>query len=140
MKESDMITPVNDYGITKAAATLFCQKEAIRNNLPIITFRLFSPYGYFEDKSRLIPLVIASALKNQSIELSSPNNVRDFIFIEDVVDAYIKAIDSESNPGEIYNISSGEQHQISDVVSLILQITNSNSKIVWGKAKSRQDR
>ncbi len=137
MKESDIITPVNDYGVTKAAATLFCQKEAIRNNLPIITFRLFSPYGYFEDKSRLIPLVIASALKNQSMELSFPDNVRDFIFIEDVVNAYIKTTENKSNPGEIYNIGSGEQHQISDVVNLVLQITNSNSKIAWGKVKKQ---
>lgn len=137
MKESDIIVPVNDYGVTKAAATLFCQKEAIRNNLPIITFRLFSPYGYFEDKSRLIPSVIVSALKNQSIELSFPNNVRDFIFIEDVVDAYIKATESKSNPGEIFNIGTGKQHKISDVVNLVLQITNSNSKIVWGKAKKQ---
>lgn len=137
MKESDIIAPVNDYGVTKAAATLFCQKEAIRNNLPIITFRLFSPYGYFEDKSRLIPSVIVSALENQSIELSSPNNVRDFIFIEDVVDAYIKATESKSNPGEIFNIGTGKQHQISNVVNLVLQITNSNSKIVWGKAKKQ---
>jgi len=137
MKESDIIAPVNDYGVTKAAATLFCQKEAIRNNLPIITFRLFSPYGYFEDKSRLIPSLIISALENQSIELSFPNNVRDFIFIEDVVDAYIKATESKSNPGEIYNIGSGEQHQISDVANLVLQITNSNSKIAWGKAKKQ---
>lgn len=137
MKESDTIAPVNDYGITKAAATLFCYKEAIRNNFPIVTFRLFSPYGYFEDKTRLIPSVIMRALKNQSIELSSPNNVRDFIFIEDVVDAYIKATGSKSNLGEIFNIGTGKQHQISDVVNLVLQITNSNSKIVWGKAKKQ---
>lgn len=137
MKESDIIAPINDYGVTKGAATLFCQKEAIRNNLSIITFRLFSPYGYFEDKSRLIPSLIVSALKNQSIELSFPNNVRDFIFIEDVVDAYIKATESKSNPGEIFNIGTGKQRQVSDVVNLVLQITNSNSKIAWGKAKKQ---
>ncbi len=137
MKESDIIAPVNDYGVTKGAATLFCQKEAIRNNLPIITFRLFSPYGYFEDKSRLIPSVIISAFENKSIELSFPNNVRDFIFIEDVVDAYIKATKSKNNPGEIFNIGTGKQHKISEVVNLVLKITNSNSKIVWGKVKKQ---
>jgi len=137
MKETDILAPINDYGIIKTAVTLFCQKEAIRNNLPIITLRLFSPYGYFEDKSRLIPSIIVNALKNQPIELSFPNNVRDFIFIEDVVNAYIKATENKSNPGEIFNIGTGKQHRVSDVVSLVLQITNSNSKVVWGKVKKQ---
>lgn len=137
MKESDILAPINDYGIIKTAVTLFCQKEAIRNNLPIITLRLFSPYGYFEHKSRLMPSIIINALRNQPIELSFPNNVRDFIFIDDVVNAYIKAIENKSNPGEIFNIGTGKQHQISDVVNLILQITNSNSKIIWGKVKKQ---
>lgn len=137
IKESDLTAPVNDYGVTKTAATLFCQKEAIRNNLPIITFRLFSPYGYFEDKSRLIPSVITRAFENKSIELSFPRNVRDFIFIEDVVDAYMKAIGCKINPGDIFNIGTGKQRQISDVASLVLQITSSNSRIVWGKVKNQ---
>lgn len=137
MKESDILVPINDYGVIKTAVTLFCQKEAIRNNLPIITLRLFSPYGFFEDKSRLIPSIIINALKNQPIELSFPNNVRDFIFIEDVASAYIKAAENKSNPGEIFNIGTGKQHRVSDVVSLVLRITNSNSKIVWGKVKKQ---
>lgn len=137
MKESDILVPINDYGIIKTAVTLFCQKEAIRNNLPIVTLRLFSPYGYFEDKSRLVPTIIINALKNKPIELSFPNNVRDFIFIEDVVNAFIKATESKTNPGEVFNIGAGKQHRVSDVVSLVLQITNSNSKIVWGKVKKQ---
>lgn len=137
MKESDIPAPINDYGVIKTAVTLFCQKEAIRNNLPIITLRLFSPYGYVEDKSRLIPSIIINALKNKPIELSFPNIVRDFIFIEDVVNAFIKATESKTNPGEVFNIGAGKQHQVSDVVSLVLQITNSNSKIAWGKVEKQ---
>jgi len=40
------------------------------------SFQIFSPYGYFEDKSRLIPSVILNALKNKLIALSSPSNVK----------------------------------------------------------------
>lgn len=140
MKESDIIEPINDYGVSKAASTLLCQKEAIRNNLPIITLRLFSPYGYFEEKTRLIPWIILNVLRNDSITLSSPNNVRDFIHIEDVVNAYIKAAQTACNPGEIFNIGSGTQHSVSDIVRVVLQLTKSNVKPLWGKveAHSRQ--
>ncbi len=132
MKETDILVPINDYGVSKAAATLFCQKEAIRNNLPIITLRNFTPFGYFEEKTRLIPDVTLSAIAGKPIKVSTPTNVRDFIFIEDVVDAYIHATKIKFNPGEIFNLGSGKQHSVGEVVRLILQITKSESHVEWG--------
>lgn len=132
MKESDVLSPINNYGVIKSAITLYCQKEAIRNNLPIINFRLFTPFGYFEGKNRLIPDVILNALEGRPIKVSSPGHVRDFIFIEDVVRVYIKAAKMQHNPGEIYNIGSGTQHSVKDIVEKILEITKSKSDVQWG--------
>lgn len=138
MKESDIITPINDYGITKACATLYAQKEGIRNNLPIVSFRLFTPYGLYEDGSRLIPSVILSALKNEPIKVSVPTSVRDFIFISDLVEAYINTAKVEFKPGDILNIGSGKCYSIKDVVDMILEITNSKSKVVWGGVEKQE--
>lgn len=132
MKESDMLMPINNYGVIKSAITLYCQKEAIRNNLPIINFRLFTPFGYFEGKNRLIPDVILSALEGRPIKVSNPAHVRDFIFIEDVIRAYIQAVKMQHNPGEIYNIGSGTQYSVKDIVEKILEITKSKSAVQWG--------
>lgn len=139
MNETDMLEPVNDYSITKVAASLYSQKHAKVTKKPIITFRLSSPYGYYEEKSRLIPWVILHALQNKPIQLSLAQNVRDFIFVEDVVNAYIKATEVKINPGEVYNIGSGKQHTIKEVVDVILKLTESNSKIEWG-AMQQQER
>lgn len=139
MRESDVLEPINDYGVTKAAATLYCQKEAIRNKLPIVTLRLFTPYGYFEDKNRLIPSVILSALKNESIRVSVPTSVRDFVFIEDVIDAYLQATHTTFTPGEILNIGSGKQNTIENIVNTIMEITKSGSIIKW-RVVRQQDR
>lgn len=132
MKESDMLSPINNYGVVKSAITLYCQKEAIRNSLPIISFRPFTPFGYFEGKNRLIPDVSLSALDGRPIKVSSPAHVRDFVFIEDVVNAYIQATKIQHNPGEIYNIGSGIQYSVKDIVEKILKITGSKSEIQWG--------
>lgn len=141
MNESALPAPINDYGVTKTAATLFCSKIARSENLPIITFRLFSPYGYFEEKNRLIPSIILSLMKNEPINLSSPTYVRDFIFIDDVIDAYIKALEFPLKPGQIFNIGSGKQHSVKDVLAAILQETKTNPTIVWDSVKkqARQD-
>lgn len=130
-REIDALRPVNDYGITKGAATLFCQKKALKDGLPIITLRLYSPFGYYDESERLIPTVILKALRNDIIKVSSGKNVRDFVFIEDVLDAYMKVLNKNVTPGDIFNIGSGVQHSVEDVVQEIVSYIGSNSKISW---------
>lgn len=131
MCETDVLAPINDYGVSKAAVSLFCQKIAQTENLPIVTFRLFSPYGPFESKERFVPTVISYMLANKPLELSSPVFVRDFVFVQDVVDAYLTAIDQKIPYGTILNIGSGKQHALVDVVNLVRGYTNSTSHVIW---------
>ncbi len=131
MCEEDILEPINDYGVTKSAATLYCQKIAKIEQMPIVTLRLFSPYGYYDDKKRLISYVIKQAIKNEPIALSSKTNVRDFIYIKDVVSAYLATTKSKLLPGEIINIGSGKQHSVYDIVMGILNLTKSSSSIHW---------
>lgn len=131
MNETDFLCPINDYGVTKAAATLYCQKVALTESLPIVTLRLFSPYGYGDNIKRLIPFVIKKALIHEPISLSSKENVRDFIAIEDVVEAYLQTMRVSVNPGEIFNIGSGKQHSVYAIVSKIVEITKSKSQLQW---------
>jgi len=134
MKETDLLEPLSVYGVTKAAADLYCHVIAKEENIPAVTLRLFSPYGYYDERSRLISSVILSCLKHRNPKLSSPDSVRDFIFIEDVVDAYKKVIDNKDRvKGEIFNIGSGKQHTTEDVVKNIVKLTGSKVKPEWGK-------
>jgi len=132
MRETDLLEPIFDYAITKAAVTLYCQKESIRSNLPIVTFRLFTPFGHYEELYRLIPTVVKNAIENKPIKVSTPKTVRDFIFIEDVVDAYLQATKMPLPNGEILNIGTGKQNSIGEIVKLCLQISQSKSKVLWG--------
>ncbi|CAN5154947.1 NAD(P)-dependent oxidoreductase [soil metagenome] len=131
MRETDVLKPINDYGVTKAAATLFAQKIAIRENLPIITFRLFYAYGPYE-VNRFVPNVILSALKHTDIDASKATIVRDFVHVEDIVSAYIKAAEVNTQPGRIFNIGSGKQHTLKEAAEIVLRMTKSKSKISWG--------
>lgn len=139
MKETDLLEANNLYGITKAASTLYCQYIARKENLPIITVRPFAVYGYYEDKKRLIPAVIKSCLLNQPLKLSSPHSVRDFIFIEDIITGYSKIIKKASAlKGEIFNLGTGRQNTIAEVVRLVKKITHSTSKAEYGQVKAAQ--
>jgi len=132
IKESDTLEPVSSYGAAKTSSTLFCQSVFRRNQLPIVNLRLFSPYGYYEAARRLIPSVIISCLSGKDVKLSSPDSVRDFVFIEDVVDAYLKVTEIISKAkGEIFNIGSGRQYSVGEVVSKIIELTGGKIKPEW---------
>ena len=122
MNESSVLEPVSEYGVSKAAATLFCQSYATAYNLPIVTLRLFSPFGWYEQKSRLVPSVILSALQKINPQISSRQFVRDFIYIDDVLNAYDSAIKLRNPSGKIFNIGSGQQHSVGEVVDGIIRI------------------
>ncbi|PKP62144.1 NAD-dependent dehydratase [Candidatus Atribacteria bacterium HGW-Atribacteria-1] len=121
MSESDLLEPIDIYGASKSAATLYCQALAKKYNLPIFTLRLFSPYGYYEESTRLIPYLTVSMLKNKKIKISSPYAVRDFIFIEDVIDAFIKIIDKKGRipTGTILNVGSGFDTKVIEVFEIL---------------------
>jgi len=120
MTESCLLEPVTEYGVSKAAATLYCQTCAMTENLPIVTLRLFSPYGPYEQKSRLVPSVILAALQKINPKITSRQFVRDFIFIEDILDAYEAVINLKNASGKIFNIGSGQQHSVGEVVDMIV--------------------
>lgn len=133
MDENDLCEPESIYGITKLASTIYAKNFAKKNHKPIVTLRLFSPFGAFDNSLRLIPYVITRTIKNQALLFKKPDTVRDYIFIEDVTESYIRCIkNAKKVTGEIINIGSGRQTSTKEVVRLILSICNSNSRIRWG--------
>lgn len=134
MRESDVCQPVNVYGVSKLSSTVFAQMIANIYQKPIITLRLFSPFGPFDDQRRLIANTIVSALKNRDLFLTQPSVVRDYIFVDDVVNACLVCISKTSKfSEEIFNIGSGQQQTIGEVVTKITKLTNSKSRLLWGK-------
>ncbi len=135
MQEDDRLEPVNDYGISKSAATLNCQAATKNEGLPIVTLRLFSPYGNYEDSTRLVPSVILACLRGENPRISSPNFVRDFIYIEDVLDAYAKLTDAPRLSGNIFNIGYGKQCTVGEVANKIIELAGNKVKLETGIAQ-----
>jgi len=138
MREEMRVIPNNMYGASKAAGTILCSTYASINKLPLVTLRLFSPYGYYDAKTRLIPTVISSCLLGKEIKLSQKDSKRDFVFIDDVVEAYLAASKLESSYGEIFNIGSGLQYTTEEIVNNILNLIGKDAEISWEPNLDRQ--
>jgi nucleoside-diphosphate-sugar epimerase len=131
MEEGDLLEPVGDYGVIKAATTLFCRSEAVEKGFPLVTLRIFSPYGPWDDPKRLVPYVIVSLLHGRVPALSNPAFVRDYIYIDDVVNAYLAVLKADIKPGCIYNVGSGVQSSLGEVVGCIGELLP-QPEPVWG--------
>jgi len=138
MKESDVCFPHGVYATTKLAGTVYASSFAKQFHKPIVTLRLFTPFGPNDDPRRLIPSVIKLALKNEPISIGGRDPVRDFIYIDDVIDMYIHSLKSKNQfTGDIINVGSGKQHSVGNVVDAILKLSKSKSRVVINQAIKR---
>ena len=138
MSEQDELMPITYYGATKAAMSQFFSRIAKSQNLNIVTLRPFAVYGYYEEKERLVPHIIISSLKNWEPRLSTPTSVRDFVFVEDVVEAYIATIGKKEIAGECFNIGSGQQHSIGELARLAIELCGKKLRAIYGTRPSTQ--
>ncbi len=138
MREGDLLEPASFYAATKASSTLVAQTYAKLYNKPITILRLFSVYGPYEESTRLIPVAISSALSGKKIYVTAETIRRDFIFVQDVVTAFIQAANMPLPHGEIINIGTGKQHTNDDIINTISSILGKKLNIHKGGFEPRQ--
>jgi len=137
MREDDVLEPNSYYAVGKAAQTLYCRQFARDEKLPVITLRLFSVYGPYEERGRFMPTLISKALRNEDVPVSNPLNARDFIYLDDVSEAYVAVMKKPELSGEILNIGSGIQHTLRDAIDIVLKETGSTSRPLFGAEGGR---
>lgn len=124
--------PISPYSSAKVAGTHFLQGLYKRENFPSVVVRPFLTYGPDQDGNRLIPQVIYGCLKNEAFPVSEGAQLRDFCFIDDLIEGIIVAAISENSVGEVFNLASGMPISVRSVIELILEVVG-KGKPMWGK-------
>lgn len=137
MKESDLERPANIYGCAKLAVTNLTRFFAEQQRLPTTILRIFSVYGPYEAITRFVPSVILACLRKKELKLTSGKQPRDFIFVEDIVDALLVAANKSAGNGEILNVGTGKQTSIREMTSLILELCGNPIVPQWGAIPDR---
>lgn len=138
MKEDDFCEPISYYAVTKLAQTNICKVFAQINNKPIITFRLFSVFGPYEEPGRFIPAIMKALIRKGTIQLTPGNQRRDFIYIDDVVSVYLQIMKSkEKIYGDIFNIGTGEEYSNDEIVKDLFKLTKKKTIIDKGAYPKR---
>lgn len=138
MSEDDLPKPTDYYGATKTGATVFCQTHTRITGAPILTTRLFSVYGPYEEPVRLVPSTITKCLRNEKLEFTQGMQKRDFIYTSDVEDAYLAMLNRPDLKGEILNIGTGTQYTVKEIVGAIIKEAKTESEPLWGARPTKQ--
>lgn len=138
MKETDFCNPISYYAATKLAATYLCKVFSQINNKPIVTLRLFSVYGPFEEPGRFIPAIMKALIQKETIHLTPGKQRRDFIVIDDVCRAYDDAMKKGNKiSGEIFNIGTGEEYTNDEIVKRLFAVTHNKTAVQKGTYATR---
>lgn len=132
LQETHRLEPVSFRGVAKAAAAILCRQHARSSGRPVIVLRPFSVYGYWESGARLIPTAILAALRDREMRLTVPGFRRDLIFVPDMVEACLLALQADVQAGEAINIGSGVQWSNEGIVQQVQAISGSQFKVQAG--------
>jgi UDP-glucose 4-epimerase len=137
--ENEWIEPNSSYAVTKAAATQYCRFIAQSRNVNLCTVRLYSVFGPYEEPTRLIPTLIVDGLQGKLPPLVNPTISRDYIFVDDISEAYLTlALHPEKISAQVYNLGSGVQLTLQDVVEVACKQLPITSRPDWGSMPNRQ--
>lgn len=141
LTENDPVCPQNLYAVTKLQAEEACQFYALNYGVDGLTLRLFPPYGPGDHERRLIPYVIASALQNTSPALTTGRQKWDFVYVDDIVNAYLAVLNAYplKSPYDVVNIGTGQPVSIRDIVLMIMEMTHGTCELAWGAVPHRKN-
>ena len=120
--ELDRLNPSNPYSATKASADMLCLAYNRTYGLGVEITRCTNNFGPYQFPEKLIPKTIIRAINNLPIPVyGTGTNVRDWIYVLDHCEA-VSLVLTEGQPGEIYDISSGNEFPNLETVKKILEI------------------
>jgi len=128
------------YSASKIGADMTAISYANSFDLPITILRPFNTYGPRQSSRAIIPTIISQALTKDVIEIGSLTTLRDLNFVHDTANGFLKLAESEFDSGEVFNLTSGRQISIGDLVDLIQKVLKTDIPIVSKTERIRPDK
>lgn len=130
--EDSELMPFNPYVESKYLADELCRFYARVNSVKCIVLRIFNVYGAPTRDWTLMQTIMQDLLDGRESELSSPDNVRDYVHLDDVMSAFEAAINYSSKSNfEIFNIGSGIGYSVKQIVAILSKEFGNGAKVKY---------
>jgi UDP-glucose 4-epimerase len=136
--ENSPLRPISSYGVVKVAIEGYLRLYADLYGINAAVLRLANPYGAGETRigvHGVIPTFFAKIVAEQRIDIwGNGSVVRDYIYVDDAIEALVQA--AGWNGFRLYNVGSGVGYSLTDILSMVKQVTGRKANVVFHPARS----
>jgi UDP-glucose 4-epimerase len=130
--------PSSPYAAAKSSAAMYARMCHALYRTPVVSLRLFMVYGPAQpDVSKLVPYVIRSLLLGESPALSTGMRAVDWVYVDDVVDAFLAAATADNVDGETFDVGSGQLTTVREIVERLAGIIDAGISLKFGVVPER---
>jgi NAD dependent epimerase/dehydratase len=131
INEDHPINPQSPYAATKAAADHLALSFYKSFDLPVTVLRPFNTFGPRQSARAVIPTIISQMLAQKpKIRLGNLDATRDFNYVGNTVEAFIRVAETQGTNGNVYNAGSGTEISVGEVVALVAKILNKKGLVL----------
>lgn len=136
-RETSMPAPLSPYAVGKYTGELYARLKWRSLHRPVVILRPFNAYGPYQSARAVVAEVVMTCLQQKPLVTTSATQTRDFNFVENLVDGFVLAGTVSGIEGETFNIGSGRDISIRDLVHRIRDVSGSRSEIRIGGLPDR---
>ena len=139
LNEDSKLMPNSPYAVAKAAGDYYLKYMGLAYNFPYTILRAFNTYGRKSNRHFFIERIITQMLENgnSDVYLGEPTAVRDWLYVEDQVNGYAKALGNERAIGQTIQLCTGKEYTTKETADLIAGKTGFSGKIHWNSIPQR---
>jgi nucleoside-diphosphate-sugar epimerase len=137
IKETAELHPNSPYAVGKVAADKYLKYMHNAYGFPVTVLRNFNTYGRRDNAHFIVERTISQMLKGKVVSLGTPDPVRDFLYVDDHIDSYLRCLGNEKAIGQAFNFCTGRGVTIAQLVNLIKKLTNFKGEVVWNTIPKR---
>jgi nucleoside-diphosphate-sugar epimerase len=136
-REDSPVEPLSPYSVSKYAGERFCRMLHRGRGWPIVVVRPFNAYGPAQSPDRIIPEIIVKALRGERLAMTEGRQTREFNYVEDLADGFVRAATVPDIEGEVFNIGGGHEISMRDLAETILDLMGDPIKAEFGALANR---
>jgi GDP-mannose 4,6-dehydratase len=129
--------PNSPYSVSKLAAEKYLLYLRDAYNLPLTVLRPFNTYGRKESATFVVERTILQMLRGNTVKLGNPAPIRDWLYIEDHVRAYLTCLNRKGAIGEVFNFCTGRGTSVRELVDLLSRIISFQGELLWNTVPHR---
>ncbi|MCW5296908.1 NAD(P)-dependent oxidoreductase [Herbaspirillum lusitanum] len=138
IRESDRTAPNNPYALSKRLAEQLCEFASNIQGVPTTVLRIFNVFGPKQRAEFLIPSIIDQVLHKKEINVLDLSPRRDYVFVEDVAEAFLKAMKTP-NGFRCVNVGSGISYSVQEVIDIVQAVGGKNLPVHSAAVERRQE-